>query len=30
MILLPVYLSVIMGEAATGLVQWEPFLHAFM
>ncbi len=30
MILLPVYLSLFMGDAATGLVQWEPFRHAFM
>lgn len=30
MLLLPLYLSVFMGEAAAGLVQWQPFLHAFI
>jgi ACR3 family arsenite efflux pump ArsB len=30
MILLPVYLGVFMGDAAAGLVQWEPFVHAFI
>lgn len=30
MLLLPVYLSVLMGDAAAGLVQWQPFLHAFV
>lgn len=29
-LLLPVYLGVFMGDAAAGLVQWEPFLHAFI
>ncbi|QIM50765.1 arsenic resistance protein [Hydrogenophaga crocea] len=30
MVLLPVYLSLFMGDAAAGLVQWGPFLHAFI
>jgi ACR3 family arsenite transporter len=30
MLLLPVYLGVFMGDAAAGLVQWAPFLHAFV
>ncbi|RYH66953.1 MAG: arsenic resistance protein [Alcaligenaceae bacterium] len=30
MILLPVYLGVFMGDAAAGLVKWEPFVHAFI
>ena len=30
MLLLPVYLGLFMGDAAAGLVQWEPFLHAFV
>lgn len=30
MLLLPVYLRVFMGHAAEGLVQWGPFLHAFI
>ncbi|CAN7762571.1 arsenic resistance protein [Pseudorhodoferax sp. LjRoot39] len=30
MVLLPVYLSLFMGDAAAGLVQWEPFVHAFI
>lgn len=30
MVLLPIYLSIFMGEAAVGLVSWEPFLHAFV
>ncbi|MBS78996.1 arsenic resistance protein [Variovorax sp.] len=30
MLLLPVYLGLFMGDAAAGLVQWGPFLHAFV
>lgn len=30
MILLPVYLGVFMGNVAAELVQWEPFVHAFI
>lgn len=30
MVLLPFYLSLFMGDAAAGLVQWEPFVHAFV
>ena len=30
MLLLPVYLGLFMGDAAAGLVRWEPFLHAFV
>ncbi|MEJ8855886.1 arsenic resistance protein [Variovorax robiniae] len=30
MLLLPVYLSLFMGDAAAGLVQWQPFVHAFI
>ena len=30
MVLLPVYLGLFMGDAAAGLVQWGPFLHAFV
>lgn len=30
MLLLPLYLRVFMGDAAEGLVQWRPFLHAFI
>jgi len=30
MVLLPGYLSLFMGDAAAGLVQWEPFVHAFV
>jgi len=30
MMLLPVYLGVFMGDAAADLVQWGPFLHAFV
>ena len=27
---LPIYLSLFMGDAAAGLVHWEPFVHAFI
>ncbi|MDX4954723.1 arsenic resistance protein [Delftia acidovorans] len=30
MVLLPVYLSLFMGDAAAGLVHWGPFVHAFV
>jgi ACR3 family arsenite efflux pump ArsB len=30
MILLPVYLGLFLGESAAGLVQLEPFVHAFV
>jgi ACR3 family arsenite efflux pump ArsB len=30
MLLLPVLLGLFLGEAAAGLVQWGPFLHAFV
>ena len=30
MLLLPVYLGAFLGEQAAGLVQWEPFIHAFI
>ncbi|MCY1207275.1 hypothetical protein D9M72_188720 [compost metagenome] len=30
MLLLPVYLGVFLGEEAAGLVQWGPFIHAFI
>lgn len=30
MLLLPVFLGLFLGDTATGLVQWQPFLHAFL
>lgn len=30
MLLLPVYLGLFMGDAAAGLVRWEPFVQAFV
>ena len=30
MLLLPVFLGLFLGNAASGLVQWRPFLHAFV
>lgn len=30
MVLLPVYLGLFMGDAAAGLVRWQPFVHAFV
>lgn len=30
MLLLPLYLGVFLGEEASRLVRWEPFLHAFV
>lgn len=30
MVLLPVLLGLFLGDAVKGLVQWEPFLHAFV
>ena len=30
MLLLPLFLSLFLGEGAAGLMQWEPFLHAFV
>ena len=30
MLLLPIYLSILLGEDASGLVQLEPFIHAFV
>lgn len=30
MLLLPVFLGLFLGDAASGLVQWQPFLHAFV
>lgn len=30
MLLLPVFLGLFLGETAAALVQWEPFLHAFL
>lgn len=30
MLLLPVYLGAFLGEQAAGLVQWDPFIHAFI
>ena len=30
MVLLPVYLGLFMGDAAAGLVHWQPFVHAFV
>ncbi len=30
MLLLPVYLGLLLGDTAAGLVRWGPFLHAFV
>ncbi len=30
MILLPIYLGLFLGDAAAGLVHWQPFVHAFV
>ena len=30
MVLLPIYLRLFLGDAAAGLVHWQPFVHAFV